>query len=105
MQEDEQALMQQMRDMEVGMARERAEMARQRNDMQRLQSEIQHEIERLERSGALQNKIDGLKSKLTDAMTRRGSSPGGAAAPTQPAAPTPPPGKKDGLLGRLFGGK
>ena len=37
------------------------------------------ELERLERSGALQNKIDGLKSKLTDAVTRRGTSPGAAA--------------------------
>ena len=106
LQEDEQALMQQMREMEVSMARERAEMARQRNDMQRLQSEVRHEIERLERSGSLQSKIDGLKSKLTDAMTRRGSSPA-AAAKQQPAAPTPPPaaGKREGLLGRLFGGK
>ena len=105
--EDEQALMQQMREMEVSMARERAEMARQRNDMQRLQSEISHQIDRLERSGALQNKIDGLKSKLTDAVTRRGSSPGVAAPASQPAASTPPPatGRKEGLLGRLFGGK
>ena len=81
-------------------------MARQRNDMQRLQSDVLHEIERLERSGSLQNKIDGLKSKLNDAMTRRGSSPGAAAQPAHPAAATPPPsGKKEGLLGRLFGGK
>lgn len=105
LQEDEQALMQQMREMEVTMARERAEMARQRNDMQRLQSDVRHEIERLERSGSLQNKIDGLKSKLNDAMTRRGSSPGAAAQPAQPVAATPPSGKKEGLLGRLFGGK
>ncbi len=107
LQEDEQALMQQMREMEVSMAHERAEMARQRNDMQRLQSEVRHEIERLERSGSLQNKIDGLKSKLTDAMTRRGSSPGAAAQPAQriAAAAPAPSGKKEGLLGRLFGGK
>lgn len=105
--EDEQALMQQMREMEVNMVRERAEMARQRNDMQRLQSEVRHEIERLERSGALQNKIDGLKSKLNDAMTRRGSSPSAASHSVQPAcaAPPPPSGKKEGILGRLFGGK
>lgn len=108
LQEDEQSLMQQMREMEVSMAKERAEMARQRNDMQRLNGEIRHELERLERNGALQSKIEGLKSKLTDATTRRGSA---HAAPTmQPtqsiaAAPTPPPPvKKEGLLGRLFGG-
>ena len=107
LQEDEQALMQQMREMEVSMARERAEMARQRNDMQRLQSEVHHEIERLERSGALQSKIDGLKSKLTDASTRRGSSPAAGAPQSAPAAAAPaaPAGRKEGLLGRLFRGK
>ena len=102
--------MQQMRDMEVSMARERAEMARQRNDMQRLQSEIRHELERLERSGALQTRIDGLKSKLQDASSRRGSAPGAPLSQAAPAAgpaagPAPPPGKKEGLFGRLFGGK
>jgi chromosome segregation ATPase len=104
-QEDEQALMQQMREMEVSMARERAEMARQRNDMQRLQSEIRHELERLERNGALQSKIEGLKNKLSDATTRRGSAPAASRnQPTQPsAAPTPTPTKKEGLMGRLFG--
>ena len=107
LQEDEQSVMHQMREMEVSMAKERAEMARQRNDMQRLQSEIRHELERLERNGALESKIEGLKNKLTDATTRRGSAH--SSAPTQPtqpiAAPTPPPqAKKEGLLGRLFGG-
>jgi chromosome segregation ATPase len=105
-QEDEQALMQQMREMEVSMARERAEMARQRNDMQRLQSEIRHELERLERNGALQSKIEGLKNKLSDATTRRGSAPAAASGqPMQPAAPASPaaPSRKEGLMGRLFG--
>jgi chromosome segregation ATPase len=105
-QDDEQALMQQMREMEVSMARERAEMARQRNDMQRLQSEIRHELERLERNGALQSKIEGLKKKLSDATTRRGSAPAAAREqPTQPiAAPTlSTPTRKEGLMGRLFG--
>jgi chromosome segregation ATPase len=103
-QEDEQALMQQMREMEVSMARERAEMARQRNDMQRLQSEIRHELERLERNGALQSKIEGLKNKLSDATTRRGSAPAASREkPAQPTAPTPAPAKKEGLMGRLFG--
>lgn len=103
-QDDEQALMQQMREMEVSMARERAEMARQRNDMQRLQSEIRHELERLERNGALQSKIEGLKNKLSDATTRRGSAPvSSREQPTQPAASPPTPTKKEGLMGRLFG--
>jgi DNA repair exonuclease SbcCD ATPase subunit len=112
LQEDEQTLMDQMREMEVGMARERAELARQRNDLTRLQSEIRHELERLERSGALQNKIDSLKSKLQDVTARRGAArhdappvPGTGAAPSPPVAPPPPgtPGKGQGLMGRLFG--
>jgi DNA repair exonuclease SbcCD ATPase subunit len=108
LQEDEQSLMQQMRDMEVGMARERAEMARQRNDLQRLQGEIRHELERLERNGALQSKINDLKSKLSDATTRRGSAPSSPSAAPPMAVPvqtySPPPTKKDSLMGRLFGG-
>jgi chromosome segregation ATPase len=75
LQEDETTLMEQMREMEIGMARERAELARQRNDLQRLQSEIRHELERLERNGALQSKMESLKSKLQDATTRRGAAP------------------------------
>jgi chromosome segregation ATPase len=108
LQEDEQALMQQMREMEVSMAKERAEMARQRNDMQRVQSEIRHELERLERSGALQSKIDGLKSKLQDVCTRRGSAPAAAfsqGAPSPGAVPgSPAPARKDSIFGRIFGG-
>jgi hypothetical protein len=102
--------MEQMREMEVGMAKERAEMARQRNDLQRLQGEIRHELERLEKSGAMQSKIDGLKSKLHDATTRRGASRGSAAgAPGAATGPAPAaeaaPARRDSFMGRLFGGK
>jgi chromosome segregation ATPase len=107
LQDDEQSLMQQMREMEVGMAKERAELARQRNDLVRLQGEIRHELERLERTGVLQSKIDGLKSRLQDASTRRGSAPsqaGGAGPAPAPAPQAPPPGsKRESFLGRLFG--
>jgi chromosome segregation ATPase len=115
LQEDEQTLMEQMREMEVGMAKERAEMARQRNDLQRLQGEIRHELERLEKSGAMQSKIDGLKNKLQDATTRRGAAHGAVVhpsaqqvnqAPAQAAeAAQQAPAKKDSLMGRLFGSK
>jgi hypothetical protein len=110
LQEDEQTLMDQMREMEVGMARERAELARQRNDLQRLQGEIRHELERLERNGALQSKIDNLKSKLQDVTARRGAARGEVAPGNAPAgsgthapAPPAPPAKGQGLMGRLFG--
>src|SRR5207245_11338045 len=75
LQEDEQSRMEQMRQMEMSMARERAEMARQRNDLQRLHGEIRHELERLERNGALQSKMEELKTRLQDANTRRGAAP------------------------------
>jgi chromosome segregation ATPase len=112
LQEDEQSLMGQMRDMEMTMAKERAEMARQRNDLQRIQSEVRHELERLERNGALQSKIDGLKSKLHDATTRRGMATTGAApaAPPQKAPPAQPqqapeaPKRDASIFGRFFGG-
>jgi DNA repair exonuclease SbcCD ATPase subunit len=108
LQEDEQSLMEQMRQMEMAMARERAEMARQRNDLQRLFGEIRHELERLERTGAIQSKMDELKSKLQDVSTRRGAAPGGGkpagAQPSEPAAPASGPAK-GGFFGRLFGGK
>src|SRR4051794_4751544 len=111
LQEDEQSLMEQMRQMEMSMARERAELARQRNDLQRLRGEIGHEIERLERTGALQSKIEGLKSKFLDAANRRGAAPpssGTTPAEPAPASPAPSPAnpsKKDSLMGRLFGSR
>jgi DNA repair exonuclease SbcCD ATPase subunit len=75
LQEDERTLMDQMREMEISMAKERAELARQRNDLQRLQGEIRHELERLERNGPLQSRIDNLRTRLQDVTTRRGAAP------------------------------
>jgi chromosome segregation ATPase len=104
LQEDEQALMEQMKEMEVSMARERAEMARQRNDLQRLQSEIRHELERLERDGGVQSKIESLRTKLHDVTARRGAAP----VPVANKSTQPPPQantpRKEGLmgLGRFF---
>jgi hypothetical protein len=105
LQEDEQTLMEQMRVMEVSMARERAEMARQRNDLQRLQSEIRHDLERLERNGATQKKIEELKGKLQDVTARRGAAPASTRGnqPTPTATPIAIPPRKEGLIGRLFG--
>jgi chromosome segregation ATPase len=101
LQEDEQTLMDQMREMEVSMARERAELARQRNDMQRLQNEVRHELERLERDGGIQSKIEELRNKLQDVTARRGAPPasGNKSGSTSPSAS---PSRKEGLMGRLF---
>jgi chromosome segregation ATPase len=125
LQEDEQSLMEQMRQMELSMARERAEMARQRNDLQRLAGEIRHDLERLERNGALQSKMDELRAKFQDATTRRGAAPAnsrpGSSAnlPNLRPGTTPPADSGNGgtnggnggtngnggFLGRFFGGK
>jgi hypothetical protein len=43
--EDEQTTTQQMREMEVQMAKERADMARQKTELQRLHDEIRHELD------------------------------------------------------------
>jgi chromosome segregation ATPase len=112
-QEDEQALMEQMRQMEMSMARERADMARQRNDLQRLFGEVRHEMERLERNGALQSKMEELKAKLQDVQNRRGGAPTTAnrpasstSLPTVPPAGAPPaPTKRESFMGRFFGNK
>jgi len=111
LQDDEASLMEQMRQMEVGMARERAEMARQRNDLQRLNGEIRHELERLERNGAIQSKMEELKAKLQDATSRRGAAPAQASAaaalpaPAREAAPQPQAKPAGSFMSRLFGGK
>ncbi len=102
LQEDEQALMDQMREMEVSMARERAELARQRNDIQRLHSEVRHELERLERDGGIQSKIEELRSKLQDVSTRRGAPPLSSANKSTPTTPPASPSRKEGLMGRWF---
>jgi chromosome segregation ATPase len=113
LQEDEQSLMEQMRQMEMSMARERAEMARQRNDLQRLYGEIRHELERLERTGALQTKMEELKAKLQDVQNRRGSAPAptarsssAAPLPATNSPPAPPASsKKESFMGRFFGNR
>jgi chromosome segregation ATPase len=102
LQEDEQALMDQMREMEVSMARERAELARQRNDMQRLHSEVRHELERLERDGGIQSKIDDLRNKLQDVTARRGAAPAQGANRSTPIPAPASSSRKEGLMGRLF---
>lgn len=107
LQEDEQTLMEQMREMEVGLARERADVARQKNDLARLQTDVQHEIDRLEKSGAVQNKLDLLKARMHDATTRRGMAPSGGNQQQQQVeevVPEQKPRPSKSLLGRLFGG-
>jgi hypothetical protein len=111
--EDEAALMQQMREMEVGMSRERAELARQRNELQRLHADIRHELELAARDATLRERLIPLQRRHHEMLHRKGT---GGPAPAQPQAREPQPaareaepapkeerGKDSGLLKRLFG--
>jgi hypothetical protein len=106
--DDEETLMQQMREMEVQMSRERAELARQRNDLQRLHSEIRHELELASREAELRDRLMPLQRRYQEMTHRKGAEPPRGAAPapaTEPADEEPQPQqvKGSGLLRRLFG--
>jgi chromosome segregation ATPase len=94
---DEESMMAQMRQMEMALAKDRADLARQRVEVQRLQGDLKHDLESASRDG-------GLRERLT-ALQRRGASP----APARPTVnqDTPPPGQsppgRSGLFRRIFG--
>jgi chromosome segregation ATPase len=104
-QEDEEAMMQQLRQMEMALAKDRADLARQRAELQRLHGELKHEVESAARNG-------GLRDRLVALQRRAG---GAGQAPSRPAAnqDTPPPSQlpkpatgdqpKNGLFRRIFG--
>jgi hypothetical protein len=103
---------QQMREMEVLMARERAELARQRSEIQRIQDEIRQELERMEKDRGLNEKLVQLRQRFQNVAKVRPS--GTVGEPTQVPV-TPPPTarapvedgtvkrKDSGLMRRLFG--
>lgn len=117
LEEDEASLMQQMRQMEMAMSKDRAELARQRNDVQRLQAELNREIENASRDPALRDRLVALQKLQNEISGRRQTSP----TPPPQARPTlnskqtavlpkvsepepmPPAKKSSGLFGRLFG--
>ena len=61
LEQDEEEMMDQMRKMEMTMARERAEMARQRQEMSRLQADLAHEIEHNSRDSGLKERLQNLR--------------------------------------------
>jgi hypothetical protein len=108
LQEDEESLMKQMREMELQMSCERAELARQRNELQRLHTDIRHELDLAARDGTLRERLAPLQRRAQDAMNRRGAAPA-AEAPAKSGserapAPRPVPSRgSSGILRRLFG--
>jgi hypothetical protein len=108
--DDEEALMAQMRDMELQMSRERAELARQRNELQRLHTEIRHELELAARDATLRDRLAPLQRRAQEAINRRGGAPATNQSQqiTNPASNPPPEEtrktKESGMFRRLFGG-
>ena len=106
--EDEESMMLQLRDMEMALARDRAELARQRAELQRLHNELKHEIEMGSRESGLRERLISLQRRTTTAAPAR---PGpGQDTPAPVALPKAQPpngretgGKSSGILRRLFG--
>jgi hypothetical protein len=105
--DDEETLMKQMREMEVGLAKDRAELARQRTELQRLHVEIKHELEQLDRGDAsMKERLAQFQRRHTEVFSR----PSQAHSPMA-SAPTPPPAAdsastapkpRDSVLRRFF---
>ena len=101
--EDEAGLVNQMREMELALSRDRAELARQRNDLQRLQSEIQREIEIASRDAGLRERLANIVRRQPDAVTVSIKPP--QPKPEAPHSPASvPPKTQSGLFRRIFGG-
>lgn len=114
--EDEESLNCQAREMEMAMARERADLARQRSELQRLHEDVQREIDVAardpglrERLAALQRRPDGrpktatsLSSITLPALPQPGSRP--ATMPALDLESDESIKHKPSLLRRIFGG-
>ena len=61
--EDEDALKVQLREMEMGMAKERAELARQRSEMTRMSADLQREVEIASRDPNLRERLNTLQQR------------------------------------------
>ena len=104
LEEDENVVMQQLREMEMAMSKDRAELARQRNEIQRLHNDLNREIEIASRDPGLRDRLIALQ-RLQGEVTGRKQTPVPPAV-THPAEP--PPAKKpslttSGLFRRIFG--
>jgi hypothetical protein len=111
--EDEEALMTQTREMELSLAKDRAEMARQRSELQRLHADFQRELEHAtSRDSNLRDRLVTIQRRHIESQTKRAATDPGLtqaaalhAAADAPAQSAKPAGAKQnsGLLRRLFG--
>jgi DNA repair exonuclease SbcCD ATPase subunit len=119
LQQDEEALNTQAREMEMSLAKERAELARQRSELQRLHSEIQREMELAARDPGLRERLANLQRRSDGRPRSANALPnvnaGGAPAAARRPATMPAIAEaegdatdagqgKQGLFRRLFGG-
>jgi chromosome segregation ATPase len=103
LQDDEEALMVQMREMEMAMSRDRAELSRQRNELQRIHSDIMREVEQAGRDTGLRDRLLAMARRPQDAS--RPKTMMSISLPDEQALPAEAPKKKNsGLFRRLFGG-
>ncbi len=108
LEEDEESLMQQMRQMEMAMSKDRAELARQRNEIQRMHNEVNHEIEIASRDPGLRERLvalQRLQGEITGRKTGNPHAPHQAKPTPEPAAAPKPSAKAEssGLFRRIFG--
>jgi len=106
MEQDEESMMAQMRQMEMALAKDRAELARQRAELQRLHDDLKHEQDVASRDGGLRQRLGALQRGATNAAAPRTAVNQDTPAPNpQPKSPAgtennPP---KSGLFRRIFG--
>lgn len=93
--EDEASLMQQIRSMEMALAKDRAELARQRTELQRQQADFAREVEIASRDPQLQERLAILRPRQHENL-RKVNDPSGAMTPK-------PASQSSGLIRRLFG--
>jgi DNA repair exonuclease SbcCD ATPase subunit len=108
--DDEEMLMGQMRDMEMAMARDRAELARHRAELQRLHSDLARELENANRDSGLRERLLALTRRPPpEPVKAKSPVPGtrapGSKAPGEPAGPAGETKKSNsGFFRRMFGG-
>lgn len=106
LQEDEDTMMRQMREMEMALARDRAELSRQRNEIQRVQADLNREIELAQRDSGLRERLANLQRRDSGPRRVPPEIQQQARQAQNPPSPTPAPEtpqvKKSGFW-KLFG--
>ncbi len=99
LQEDEDAMTEQMRQMELALSRDRAELARQRLEIQRLQADLNREIETATRDPGLRDRLASLQQVSRPKSSVELKSPEHGQAPSSGESNQ----KKSGFFRRVFG--